>query len=338
MPKTVEILRDNLLEHPAAQAWRATEPERIVPKAIAVLKKWTRHQKSGVYRLAGVGPGGSAVVAKRCPLRTAAVEQPIYEAFLPQLPLPTLGYFGSVEDPDGQSRWLFMEDASGDLYSPQNREHCALAARWLAAIHNASRGNDWKTRLPDRGPDWYLQLLRSFRAKVREHLANPDLSREGALVFQTVIEQCDVLEAHWREIGQICDQVPRTLVHGDFVVKNLRVRNSAAGSALLVFDWEFACWGVPGADLAQHTGDMASPDFAVYLACQESPPMIKDETQAQRLAACGKFFRLLDEMAWTSMSLRFGRPESLINPVNNLRAYGERMAFALSDVGWTVHD
>jgi hypothetical protein len=64
MAKSVEILRDNLGEHPAVRAWSATGPERVEPKSVAVLKKWTRHQKSGVYRLAGVGPGGAAVIAK----------------------------------------------------------------------------------------------------------------------------------------------------------------------------------------------------------------------------------------------------------------------------------
>ena len=59
MAKYVEILRDNLEEHAAVQAWRATAPEPVAPEMVAVLKGWKRHHKSGVYRLAGVGPGGS---------------------------------------------------------------------------------------------------------------------------------------------------------------------------------------------------------------------------------------------------------------------------------------
>ena len=78
MGRSVEILRDNLSEHPAVRAWSTTKPERIEPDSIAVFKKWNKHEKSGVYRLAGVGPGGSAVIAKRCATRSAAVERLIY--------------------------------------------------------------------------------------------------------------------------------------------------------------------------------------------------------------------------------------------------------------------
>jgi len=331
------LLRENLREHPAAQAWLATGPNRVAPKMIAVFKGWNQSEKSGVYRLAGVGPGGSAVIAKRCPLHTAAVERSIYEEFLPYLPLPSVGYYGSVEEPDGRSQWLFLEEAEGDLYSPQNNEHRAVAARWLAAAHNTSRRLGREMRLPDRGPKQYLQLMRSLRAKMLEHFTNPDLPSGGVAVLQTVVEQCDVLEGHWSEIEQICDGMPRTLVHGDFVVRNLRLRPSADGPVLLVFDWEFAGWGVPSTDLAQHSGYTASPDLAVYRVCLADWPMLSNKAQVESLAACGRFFRLLDELAWASIGLMYGRPDNLVNPIGNCSACGQRMAQALSEAGWITH-
>jgi hypothetical protein len=52
--------------------------------------------------------------------------------------------------------------------------------------------------------------------------------------------------------------MPRTLVHGDFVGKNCRVRNSSnRDPELVVFDWEKAGWGVPAVDLATNA-------FGVY--------------------------------------------------------------------------
>ena len=337
MLKSVEILRDNLRDHPAAQAWRAIEPERVEPGMIAVIKQWKNHYKSAIYRLAGVGPGGLAVIAKRCLVQTAAVERLIYEEFLPRLPLPTLGYYGSVDAPDGESCWLFLEEAGGDLYSPQNNAHRALAARWLAAVHNTGRHLDWETRLPDRGPKHYWQLLQSCRARVREHFTNPNLPVEGAAVLQTVAEQCDVLEEHWNELEETCHGMPRTLVHGDFGNKNVRVRPSARGLELLVFDWEFAGWGVPSTDLAQESRTI-SPDLGVYRSCLEGWPMMEDEGRIQQLAAYGRCFRLLDSMWWESFALRFGRPECLIEPIVCLKVFAERLARAFRAAGWRPYD
>lgn len=336
MAKIVEILFQNLREHPAAQAWRALEPERAEPDMIAVIKQWKNHFKSAVYRLAGVGPGGRAVIAKRCPPRTASVERLIYGEFLPRLAgsLPTVGYYGTVDAPDGESCWLFLEEAGGDRYSPQNPEHRALAARWLAAVHNTGRPLAWEARLPNRGPDHYLQLLRSCRDKMREHVANPDLPADGAAVLQTVAGQLDILEAHWSHVEGVCCAMPSTVVHGDFVKKNMRVRRSGRGLELLVFDWEFTGWGVPSTDLAQETGRTASPDLAVYHSCLEDRPRKYDERRIQRLAACGKFFRLVDTIYWESFALAFGPPENLILPVACLKIYAQRMDEALQEAEW----
>ena len=334
MARTPEILREDLREHPAVQAWRTTGPRRFEPEMIAVLKPWKRKKKSGVYRLAGVGPGGSPVIAKRCLIRTAAVERAIYEKFLPGLPLPTLGYYGCVEDADGLSWWLFLEEASGDRYSPLNREHRALAARWLATVHDAGVDQGWEKRLPERSPERYLQILRTCRAKAREHVPDPTLPAECAAVLATVSEQCDVLEAHWHELEKTFEGLPRTLLHGDFVAKNVRVRPGVR-PALQVFDWEFAGWGVPSTDLAQFIADSVSPDLAVYRSCVERWPGIAEDGRVLKLAECGSFFRMLDDMAWDCSSLRLGRPEASSNPIACLAIYSRRMAQALSAAGWT---
>jgi aminoglycoside phosphotransferase (APT) family kinase protein len=224
------------------------------------------------------------------------------------------------------------------LYSPQNNEHRALAARWLAAVHNAGQHLGWETRLPDRGPRYYLQLLQSCRAKVREHFTNAHLPSGGAAVLQTVAEQCDVLEAHWNELEEICYGMPRTLVHGDFVNKNVRVRRSAQGPELLVFDWEFAGWGVPSTDLAQETGRTISPDLGVYRSCLDGWRMMEDGGRIQRLAEYGRFFRLVDTMWWESLGLTFGRADCLIEPIVCLKIYAERMTRAFSAAGWRPYD
>ena len=339
MAKPVEILRENLAAHPAVMAWSVTVPDRVEPSSIAVIKPWKQNgilgtYKSGVYRLEGVGPGGTAVIAKRCPRRTARVERLMYEEFLPRVALSKLAFYGSVDEPDGESCWLFLEDAVGEGYSPLDPEHRALAARWLAALHSAGQDLGWKTRLPDRGPEQHLRMLRSCRAKAREHFTNPSLPSDGAPVLQTVAEQCDLVEASWQELEAICQVVPQTSVHGDFVVKNLRVRHAADGLQLLVFDWEYSGWGAPGTDLAQFTGHVASPDLAIYQSSLPDGPMRPDATQVRRLAECGRLFRVIETMYWTCLSLVLEPPLCLLRPISELKIYSERMAQALSQAGW----
>jgi hypothetical protein len=338
MGRSVDVLRENLPQHPAALAWNAIAPERVEPNSIAVFKHWKKQMKSGVYRLGGVGPGGAAVIAKRCPFHTAAIEQFIYEEFLPHLPLPSVGYYGSVEDRDGQSRWVFLEEARGELYSPLNPEHRALAGRWLAAMHDTGRRHDWRRLLPDRSLERSRGLLRSCRIKVLDQLTNPSLPSDGPAVLQRVAEQCDVLESRWIELDAICNAAPRTVIHGDFVVKNLRVRPSAKGPELLVYDWEFAGLGAPCADLAQFIGRMASPDLSVYRACLQDWPGAGGDSQIQQWAQCGRFIRLVDIMYWASLGLMAGPPNFLTKPVKELAVYSLRMSRALKEAGWTTHD
>jgi thiamine kinase-like enzyme len=180
-------------------------------------------------------------------------------------------------------------------------------------------------------------MLQSCRAKVLEHLKNPSLLPDGAAVLQTVSEQCEVLERHWPELEALCREVPRTLIHGDFVIKNLRVRASAGSPELLVYDWEFAGWGEPFSDLAQFTGRVASPDLAIYRSCLECWPMIRDDAQVQRWAECGRFFRLVEIMYWTSLDLLDGPPKFLAEPLRVFTIYSQRMAGALSAAGWANH-
>jgi aminoglycoside phosphotransferase (APT) family kinase protein len=43
--------------------------------------------------------------------------------------------------------------------------------------------------------------------------------------------------------------MPRTLVHADFVPKNVRVQERHGTTRLCAFDWENAAWGPPAIDL-----------------------------------------------------------------------------------------
>src|SRR3990170_1030078 len=93
MPKhaAVEIIRSNLLEHPAVKAWSELLPERIEPESVEILRE---RKGSAIYRLEGVGLAGSVVIAKRCRQADAVIEQTIYEEVLRHLPISVIHYYG----------------------------------------------------------------------------------------------------------------------------------------------------------------------------------------------------------------------------------------------------
>src|SRR5439155_16761485 len=94
-------------------------------------------------------------------------------------------------------------------------------------------------------------------------------------MLKALVGDLDVLEARWSEVEKMCQEGYRTVVHGDFVIKNVRVRTTPAGTRLLVFDWEQAGWGIPCADLAQLRDRTVSPDLDTYAsALREVSPGI----------------------------------------------------------------
>jgi len=327
-----ELLPANLQEHRAVKAWRQIRPECFEPESIQILKH--KNKKSAVYRLTGADSNGSAVIAKRCRATTASVERVIYEKFLTRLSLPALSCYGFMPEPEGEWCWLFLEDAGAREYSLDSAEDRALAGRWLATVHRASRITDLRTQLPDRGPDHYLQQLRSVRIALLERVDNPVLSADEVALLQTVAAHCDIIEAHWTELERFCEGVPRTLVHGDFVLKNLRIQPDAISPALLVFDWEMAGWGVPAADLAE-VQHCATPDLDVYCSVlrQDFPQL--DARDIRRLANYGNLLRVMDKIFWETLALEGDSYLFLVRPLRTLMKYEPQLAAARRAVHWS---
>jgi hypothetical protein len=216
-----ELMR---IEHPAISAWRELRPERVEPERLEVLK--AENQATTIYRLTKVGEARSTVIAKRCPQSTARVERTIYEEILPDLPLPMLQYYGFVEEPSAEFCWIFIEDVSGDEeYSPNTREHRVAAAQWLGTMNTFSSGLAAATRLPERGPDHYLDLLQSARDTIQTNSANPALDADDLSLLETVVDHCEHLSVDWSQLVEGCEGMPQTLVHGDFIRKNVAVRS-----------------------------------------------------------------------------------------------------------------
>ena len=311
----------NQLEHPAVQAWSKLHPGRVSPGTIETLK---RNKKSAIYRLPGVGPRSVAVIAKRCLTATALTEHIIYKDILPCLPLPALRYFGFHEDQDAQFRWLFIEDAGNEPYTPSVASHRAAAARWLALLHTSAARTDAGARLPDRGPRYYLEQLRLARDNIMKSFPNPALIASELAVLNEIVAQCDFLEFRWDQVEAFCWGMPRTFVHGDLKAKNIRVRHTRDGITLLAFDWEIAGWGVPAADL------LKCPDLSLYWSETRSQWPVLKYSDVQRVADVGVVFRALISVYWKSLALSY---EWVEWPVDKLRIYRAKLAESIQALG-----
>lgn len=325
-PASIEVTQTNLLEHPAVKAWCELRSQRVEPEQVDTLKE---RGKSAVYRLVGMGLGGSAIIAKRCKCTIGVVERTIYEQILPQLPVTTLHYYGFVEEREasahGRYCWLFLEDAGGEEFSWHVEEHRTLAAHWLGTLHTSATGVTAAALLPDRGPSHYLEHLGSARRNILQNLANPALTADDLAVLQTIVSLCNVLEDRWNEVRRFCDRMPRTLVHGDFVGKNVRVRTSHAGNTLFALDWETAGWGVAAADLAGVDTDL------YWSAVRETWPHLELQ-DIRQLRHYGKIFRWLVATSWESLSLA---DEWVEKSMGRMRVYQAEMANAIHAAPWT---
>ncbi len=280
-------------DHPAVVAWHALCPQESQPSGLDVLQAG----ETAVYRLVGRRQRDASVIAKRSRRSTARIERAIYEQFLPNLPLPMIHYYGSLTDPNGEFCWLFLEDVSKDEeYRVDSAEHRAAAGRWLGIMNSAVTSVEAASSLPTKGSNHYRGLLYSafeglHTLAVGSHLKGDDLS-----ILKDTIAHCEQMSSAWPRMEEICKGVPHTLVHGDFIKKNMRLRSDSNGIHFLLFDWEKAGWGVPAEDISR-------VDIPTYWAIVHKHwPRIGVQA-CQRLAEVGKIFRCLVFLDWLLPSL-----------------------------------
>lgn len=330
-----EIVRTGLAAHPAVRAWRRLGTD-AVPREVRILKERSKGiRKSAVYWLAGAAPGGASVVAKLAKRAAVTLEALIYRDALPGLPVDALRFYGLLDE-GAPFVWLFLSDAEGEPYSPRRDEHRRAAARWLATLHASAVGLPQAAALPDRGPEHVLGQLRSGRTAIAGVVGHSGLGREQAAILVRLDELLEGLESRWDEVVADCDLLPRTLVHGDFVRKNLRVRRGDTKSVLLAFDWERAGWGTPAVDLAQLWQSerfSANACLDTYHATLGARGLEVDRGAVEVQAAAGTAFRCLAGIAWTGVSLS---ADWLHHPLSYLVTYARWLEDAVQAAGWEV--
>lgn len=315
----------------ASHAWGALGGR--APAAVERLRA-ARRTKPALYRLTFAAPGEPAVYAKHGARDLLAVERRVHEEILPRVPLGLSRYRGAWEAGDG-SIWLFVEDAGGRALPASDSALEVLAGRWLGRLHEAGAAVDAARRLPDASSARYLAHLKSGRTTIHRHFANPGLTRDDRAVLVGVMAQLDALEARWLGIERACEDLPATLVHGDFQTRNARLRDTVAGQELCVIDWEMAGWGVPAVDLGSACGPghgiRIDPRAYQQVVCARWPQM-RMET-IERLSILGCVFRALAGIEWECSCLRFESRLELMKPILSLSRYSERITGALAAGG-----
>ena len=320
----ISILLIETDQHPALLAWRQINGGRYTPSAIEVLQQ---QKKSEIYRLLEGGPGGEAIIAKRCLSETGKLERLIYEEILPSLPISQLRYYGCLEETESDV-WIFLEDAGNQRFSAADDSHRLLAAHWLGALHRSARQTRAAEKLPLRDPAYYLELMRMGRENIVQNMENPALTPEYIDILGSVLTQMETLEANWGKLAKYCQGFPRATVHADFQPKNVRVKQGATGDVLYVLDWEMAGWGIPVIDLVLWCGFPSSveADLRVYLDIAQEFWQNLDMSTLRFAIHVGCVFRRLAAIYWSSLDLPY---QWVDKPVLSMEIYQKELAQAM---------
>src|SRR5215472_964406 len=106
----------------------------------------------------------------------------IYQEIVPYLPISSLIFYGCVDEPDTEYSWLFLEDVGGEEFAYSIEEHRKIAARWLGELHGCAARVPATSLLPARGPQHYLDHLRSGRAAIQSNRPGAELTTQDVQV------------------------------------------------------------------------------------------------------------------------------------------------------------
>lgn len=324
-------ITDGLDRHPAVLAWRLLSGSSSTPSAVTPLKLQKKPgHKSAVYRLHAAGRAGSNIVAKRCRHGSSLRERAVYETILPRTHLPSLDYFGHVDEPGGENTWLFIEDAGDAIYTDHEKVEFM---RWLGTLHASATDAIEGAELRELGPDRYLRHIRDARHRIVSNIGRDHFTKEEVDVQRRTLALCDFLEGRWDELRLACDDIPSTLVHGDLSSKNIRVQRTSAGPGFFALDWETAGIGPPAPDLGAVSHEL-SVGSEVLLSAYSS--VISDawglaQSQIVGLAHAGLVFRLAASIDWASYSLEYPPARK---PIRYLKSFERRLLVALQQLGW----
>src|SRR5260221_3248016 len=160
VPKQVNPEQIPSMVNPAVQAWFRLYPNSSEPVGATLLKYTSRSTVCGIE---GVGPGGSRIVAKCCPRADGELEAFIYSEVLNQLSMESVRCYGFINNNGEEHGWLFLEDGGTAFVAGKGESFPTTFSHWLARLHTSASTMSILGRLPERGPSWYLEMLRAAR-------------------------------------------------------------------------------------------------------------------------------------------------------------------------------
>lgn len=317
---------DYLDEHPAAQIWHRIKGGNSIPSSIEKLIG-TSWNKSSIYRLNNVGPGGAHVIAKRANRTSLSAERIVYELILPQIPVSQLHCYGFFQEEESDFCWLFIDEATGMPYSESIETHKITASKWLGKIHAATARMKIPGDLPRVGPRRYVSFLEFACKRIIKHIDHANLTKTNQNVLRKIVGHCDTIKSHWDEIKSFCDTIPSCLVHGDFIGKNVRILLQDNEPLLYVLDWEASGWGVPAEDIG-------GLDMDIYWSIIKDTDFSLNRQTLQRLSDLGLVFRYLAWIQATSVGLEY---EWVEKTMQDLTLYKDKLEQACQSMGWVKH-
>lgn len=273
-----------------------------------------------------MGPGGSDIVAKWCPRADGELEAFIYSAVLDRLSMQSIRCYGFVEEGSGEHGWLFLEDAGITHVADKGESFPIAFAHWLALLHGSASSLPIRDRLPERGPAWYLETVRTARQGLCQSLSERDWSDPDRSAVERTLVCFEILERNWHLVQERCEGLPWTLVHCDLQPKNVLVRETASGIAFLPLDWEDAGWGAPAADLAEI-------DAHSYWSTARKTWASIELRRVEEQVCCGALFQILSAVGWEVVRLAAGSEEKAMR---RLRIYAPRLTASTEALGLEV--
>jgi aminoglycoside/choline kinase family phosphotransferase len=228
--------------------------------------------------------------------------------------------------------WLFLEDAGTQAFSEDRAADRALAADWLGRLHGGAMGLELAGVLDDTGPSYYLEELREARSNIETGLRADVASPTASAELRATLERCEQLESAWSAVTDRCALVPRTLVHGDMIDKNLRIRTNAGVSRVVAFDWETVGWAVPAPDL--HFFAFKSPaeeehELRTYVRAVRSGWPDATYEHVRELMLVGAALRAVMSINWATYTCKLPWIDDLARHVRHHRGTLEQALPAL---------
>jgi len=238
----------NVLDHPAALAWRQLN-RGGVPVAIERVGRARRRAKSALWRLVGGSPSGHSVIAKQSRAATIAVESCVYLTVLGPLGVTLPKCYGHVDCGDGTA-WLFLDEVCGARYSEQNVTHRRAASAWLGQMHAVTnKADSGRDLVPAVTLERYQLFLESALANMSRHIG-PQIPSDAQSALSLATSAVARLQMGWPKVRRAWCASPICLVHGDFIGKNVILDERDGRCDIHVLDWEASGRGVPAEDLA----------------------------------------------------------------------------------------